>query len=217
MHIIDCVNEGDVIVDADVDGNNATVGGIVSHPGWEDAANPNTIQNCINRGDITVTGAGKFRVGGINGGTANVIGCENYGTIKLATNSKGDNGGSSVAGISAFLGAKLRNENNKNYGDVIEDTEKAHNVGGLVAYLQDHAFDYVVGGVVKCNVTTKSSATIAGMVVGLGKNSGINVGTAAAPIQVSGSFNGTTIDASNLATYAQGSTSVVNLNVVLGE
>ena len=217
MYIIDCVNEGDVIVDADVDGNNATVGGIVSHPGWEDAGNPNTIQGCINRGNITVTGAGKFRVAGINGGTGNIIGCENYGTIKLATNSKGANSDSSVAGISAFLGANMKHENNKNYGDVIEDTEYVHNVGGLIAYLQDHAVNYVVGGVVKCNVTTKSSATTAGMVIGRSKNSGMVVGTTDAPIQVSGTFNGTTIDAGNLATYAQGSTSVAQLNVVLGE
>lgn len=217
MDVRNCVNEGAVIVDADVDGNNSTVGGIVSHPGAEDTSCTNTIENCINRGNITVTGAGKFRVGGINGGTANVLGCENYGTVKLATNNKGANSDSSVAGISAFLGAKMKHENNKNYGDVIEDTEYVHNVGGLIAYLQDHAVNYVVGGVVKCNVTTKSSATIAGMVIGRSKNSGMVVGTTDAPIQVSGTFNGTTIDAGNLATYAQGSTSVAQLNVVLGE
>ena len=217
MDVRNCVNEGAVIVDADVDGNNSTVGGIVSHPGAEDTPCTNTIENCINRGNITVTGAGKFRVGGINGGTANVLGCENYGTVKLATNNKGANSDSSVAGISAFLGAKMKHENNKNYGDVIEDTEYVHNVGGLIAYLQDHAVNYVVGGVVKCNVTTKSSATIAGMVIGRSKNSGMVVGTTDAPIQVSGTFNGTTIDAGNLATYAQGSTSVAQLNVVLGE
>ena len=217
MYIIDCVNEGDVIVDADVDGNNATVGGIVSHPGWEDVSNPNTIQNCINRGNVTVTGAGKFRIGGINGGMANIINCENYGTITLATNKKGSNSGSCVAGISGYMGKELKHENNKNYGDIVEDTEVAHNVGGLIANFNNLAATYGAGCVVKCNVTTKNSASTAGMVAGYGANTGMHLGTTDAPIQVSGTFNGTKIDANNLMTLSQGSTSVGVLHVVLGE
>ena len=217
MNVKNCVNEGTVVVDADVDGNNSTVGGIVSHPGYEDASNTNTIENCINRGDITVTGAGKFRVGGINGGMANVLGCENYGTIKLATNNKGANAGSCVAGISGYMGKNMKHENNKNFGDIIEDTDLVHCVSGLVANWNNLKATYGVGSVVKCNVTTKSSLAKAGMVGGYGENAEMQIGTAEAPVKVSGSFNGVAIDASNVASTAMGSSSKGIMNVVFGE
>jgi hypothetical protein len=217
MTVTGCVNEGAVNVDADVDGNNSTVGGIVSHPGFEDASNTNTIENCINRGNITVTGAGKFRVGGINGGMANVLGCENYGTIKLATNNKGANAGSCVAGISGYMGKNMKHENNKNFGDIIEDTDLVHCVSGLVANWNNLKATYGVGCVVKCNVTTKSSLAKAGMVGGYGENAEMQIGTAEAPVKVSGSFNGVAIDASNVASTAMGSSSKGIMNVVFGE
>ena len=217
MDVTNCVNEGAVVVDADVDGNNSTVGGIVSHPGYEGTENTNTIENCINRGNITVTGAGKFRVGGINGGMANVKGCENYGTIKLATNNKGANTGSCVAGISGYMGKSMKHQNNKNYGDVIEDTDLAHFVAGLIANFNDLAATYGEGCVVKCNVTSKSSPTQTGMVAGYGKNTGMILGTAENPIKVSGTMNGTPIDASNVATTAQGTSSKGVMNVIFGE
>ena len=217
MDVINCVNEGAVIVDADVDGNNSTVGGIVSHPGYEGTENTNKIENCINKGNITVTGAGKFRVGGINGGMANVFGCENYGTVKLATNNKGANGNSCVAGISGYMGKSMKHQNNKNYGDVIEETDLAHFVSGLIANFNDLAATYGEGCVVKCNVTSKSSPTQTGMVAGYGANTGMLLGTAENPIKVSGTMNGTPIDASNVATTAQGTSSKGVMNVVFGE
>ena len=217
MDVINCVNEGAVIVDADVDGNNSTVGGIVSHPGYEGTENTNKIENCINRGEITVTGAGKFRVGGINGGMANVFGCENYGTVKLATNNKGANAGSCVAGISGYMGKSMKHQNNKNYGDVIEETDLAHFVAGLIANFNDLAATYGEGCVVKCNVTSKSSPTQTGMVAGYGKNTGMILGTAENPIKVSGTMNGTPIDASNVAATAQGTSSKGVMNVIFGE
>ena len=217
MDVINCVNEGAVVVDADVDGNNSTVGGIVSHPGYEGTENTNKIENCINKGNITVTGAGKFRVGGINGGMANVFGCENQGTVKLATNNKGANGNSCVAGISGYMGKSMKHQNNKNYGDVIEETDLAHFVSGLIANFNDLAATYGEGCVVKCNVTSKSSPTQTGMVAGYGANTGMLLGTAENPIKVSGTMNGTPIDASNVATTAQGTSSKGVMNVVFGE
>ena len=217
MNVTNCVNEGAVVVDADVDGNNSTVGGIVSHPGYEDTSNTNSIENCINRGNITVTGAGKFRVGGINGGMANVLGCENYGTIKLATNVKGSAKGSCVAGISGYMGKSMQHKNNKNYGDVVEDTETAHYVAGLIANFNNLAATYGEGCVVKCNVTSKSSPTQTGMVAGYGANTGMHLGSDAEPIKVSGTMNGTPIDASNVGTTAQGTSSVGVMHVVYGE
>ena len=217
MKVSGCVNEGAVIVDADVDGNNSTVGGIVSHPGYEDTSNTNTIENCINRGNITVTGAGKFRVGGINGGMANVLGCENHGTIKLATNVKGSAKGSCVAGISGYMGKELKHKNNKSYGDVIEDTETDQYVAGLIANFNNLAATYGEGSIVKCNVTSKSSPTQTGMVAGYGANTGMHLGSDAEPIKVSGKLNGTAIDASNVATTAQGTSSVGVMHVVYGE
>lgn len=216
MKVINCVNEGDIIVDADVDKNNSTVGGIVSHPGWESLSNPNIIENCVNKGNITVTGVGKFRVGGINGGITNVMGCENYGTIKLATSTTK---GSSVAGISGFMNACLKFENNKNYGSVVEDSNVEHTVAGLIGGV-GNAVDAVYGAgcIVKCTVTTKSSSAQAGMVLGVGgAKAEATFGTSESPIKVSGSLNGTTIDASNVLATAKGSTSSGIMNVVFGE
>ena len=218
MNVTNCINEGEVVVDADVDNNNSTVGGVVSHPGYEDASNQNTIQGCINRGNITVTGTGKFRVGGISGGMGNVIGCENYGTVKLATNDKGKAVGSCVAGITGYMGKGLKFENNKNYGNVIEDTPLVHCVGGLIAQTNKQKATYGAGCIVKCAVTTKSSVTKAGMVLGFIEPDYTTCGTVENPVKVSGSFNGTAITAENIAATAQGTeSSAVAMNVVVGE
>lgn len=220
MNVINCVNEGDVIVDADVDGNNSTVGGIVSHPGWESANNTNSMENCINRGNITVTGKGLFRIGGINGGIGNVIGCENYGVMKLATTTKA---GSSVAGIAGYMNNTNKFENNKNYGDVIAESELAHSVSGLIGGVGNtNNATYGKGCIVKCNVRPNAaSVEKAGMVLGVSgttANPEPNFGTADSPVKVSGSFNGTAIDASNVVSTAKGSAAAQGvMNVVFGE
>jgi hypothetical protein len=218
MDVINCVNEGDVIVDADVDGNNSTVGGIVSHPGWESIENTNTIQNCVNKGNITVRGGGLFRIGGINGGIANIIGCENYGTLTLATNTKA---GSSIGGISGFMNNGSKFENNKNYGDIVENSDVAHTVAGLIGGVgKTNGVTYGAGCAVKCSVTVVKSTTQAGMVLGYGSKDATiepNFGTADSPIKVSGTFNGTPIDASNVVSTAKGSSSKGIMNVVYGE
>ena len=218
MDVINCVNEGDVIVDADVDGNNSTVGGIVSHPGWESINNTNTVENCINRGNITVRGGGLFRIGGINGGIANIVGCENYGTMTLATNTKA---GSSIGGISGFMNNGSKFENNKNYGDIIESSDVAHTVAGLIGGVGNtESVTYGAGCAVKCSVTTAKSTTQAGMVFGAGAaktTAEPHFGTEASPIKVAGTFNGTAVDASNVATTAKGSSSKGIMHVVFGE
>ena len=221
MDVINCVNEGDVIVDADVDGNNSTVGGIVSHPGWESINNTNTVENCINRGNITVRGGGLFRIGGINGGIANIVGCENYGTMTLATNTKA---GSSIGGVAGFMNNGSRFENNKNFGEIIESSDVAHTVAGLIGGVGNtENVTYGVGCVVNCSVTTAKSVTQAGMVFGAGAakittaSAEPNFGTEASPIKVAGTFNGTAVDASNVATTAKGSSSKGIMHVVFGE
>jgi hypothetical protein len=148
---------------------------------------------------------------------ANVLGCENHGTIKLATNVKGSAKGSCVAGISGYMGKSMMHKNNKSYGDVIEDTETAHFVAGLIANFNNLAATYGEGSIVKCNVTSKSSPTQTGMVAGYGANTGMHLGSDAEPIKVSGKLNGTAIDASNVATTAQGTSSVGVMHVVFGE
>ena len=218
MDVINCVNEGDVIVDADVDGNNSTVGGIVSHPGWESINNTNTIENCVNKGNITVRGGGLFRIGGINGGIANIVGCENYGTMTLATNTKA---GSCIGGISGFMNNGSKFENNKNYGDIVESSDVAHTVAGLIGGVGNtESVTYGVGCAVKCSVTTAKSTTQAGMVFGAGAAKTTvepNFGTEASPIKVAGTFNGTAVDASNVASTAKGSSSKGIMHVVFGE
>ena len=115
------------------------------------------------------------------------------------------------------MGKSMKHQNNKNYGDVIEDTDLAHYVAGLIANFNNLAATYGEGCEVKCNVTSKSSPTQTGMVAGYGANTGMLLGTAENPVKVSGTFNGTPIDASNVAATAQGTSSKGVMNVVLGE
>ena len=55
------------------------------------------------------------------------------------------------------------------------------------------------------------------MVGGYGENAEMQIGTAEAPVKVSGTFNGTAINAGNVATTALGSSAKGLMNVVFGE
>ena len=215
MNVTNCVNEGNIIVDADVNKNNSTVGGIVGHPGWEDAGNPNTIENCINRGNITVTGSSKFRLGGINGGMAKVKNCENHGTLNVTNGIAG----STVAGISGYMGRDHEFENNKNLGNINVTGSVALSVAGLIGGVTNNDATYGQGCVVKCAITvSEASLPTAGMVFTTHTNTTtVNFGTTESPIKVSGSFNGTEINANNVATTAQAAGSKAVMNVVYSE
>lgn len=208
--IIECTNEGNIDVDFDASKSNSAIGGIVGWPGVESAEQTVVTKDCVNKGNVTVSGAGKGRFGGIHGGAGNVTGSKNYGTVTNNTKVKG----SAVGGVAGYASYNLKHENNENYGDVINHDGKGDlvNAGGLVGAYAGQDGTIGVGCVVKCKVVVDGTQKYAGMVLGRynGNNNKIVIGSASDPCQVSGSIQlgkdaaAVTMTADNLDTYATG-------------
>lgn len=201
---IDCTNEGEISITCDSSGSNNAFGGISGWPGKE-AATGTTMTGCVNKGNITVDGHNKCRVGGVVGGAAGLVNCTNYGKVYY----KGGLTNSAVGGVGG-LANFINYTGVANYGDVVSDVKisgtssSCVGVGGLVggAGNTEMTFSDIT---VKCNVTCTGCTSMAMIVGSIGHNkSGAKkfvLGTADKPIKISGSFNGTTLSASNYETY----------------
>lgn len=200
--ISDCKNNGPINFYTDYHGSNNTAGGIVGWPGIESNAQTVITKNCVNTGTITVSGKGKVRVGGIQGGTGNMEGCTNEGAIVFESG----NSGSAVGSICGFHSQGHIIKNCKALGSVTAKSTVS-GIGGLIGNIGNVAHTTGDGCVVKCTVTGGTEKN-AGLIIGLfnGNSNAINLGTAAAPIKVSGTINGTTVTASNYSDYLHGST-----------
>ena len=77
---IDCVNNGKINAYTAASKANSAIGGIVGWPGKE-GGRTNSTSGCKNTGNITLTGPGKVRCGGIHGGSGIITNCENSGNI----------------------------------------------------------------------------------------------------------------------------------------
>jgi hypothetical protein len=192
---IECVNEGDVTVDNDAAKSNSAIGGIVGWPGKEGSVT-NVSEGCINRGNITVKGNGKGRVGGIHGGSGNLVNCENYGEVKI----ENADAGSAIGGIAGFHSNGKKVEGCISKGNVTSVSTITGGIGGLIGNMGN--VDHTTGEncVVDCTIVG-GSVTNAGMVVGKfnghkedAKRKRIVLG----PLEVSGTVNGNPASASNL-------------------
>lgn len=214
-----CTNEGAVTITCDSSQSNNAFGGIVGWPGKENAAGLNEIINCTNRGALTLDGYSKSRIGGISGGATKCTGSKNYGKIHL----KGGLTNCSVGGIIGFQNFFNVTEC-ENYGEVASniklagtESSAAGGVGALVGALGNTAQTYS-GCKVNCAVNAPEGSA-ASMILGvIGQNKAVTtkleVGTAAAPIKVKGTFNGTALSASNFETYIRRPDfSLVNSNI----
>lgn len=215
-NITDCVNEGKVTLFNDSAKANSAIGGIVGWPGIEGAQKIYT-KNSANKGTVTFTGKGKCRVGGVQGGTGNMEGCTNEGAVVFES-------GNNTSVIGSLCGFHSQGHVIKNCNALGTVTAKSTvaGVGGLIGNIGDVAHTTGEGCVVKCTITG-GTAESSGMVVGLFNKAGktIKLGTAASPIKISGSINGTALTASNFKDYANGTknfgASVHVITVVFGE
>lgn len=216
-NISDCKNTGAINFYTDYHGSNNAVGGIVGWPGLEKATLTVLTKNCTNTGNITVTGNGKVRAGGIQGGTGNMEGCTNEGAVVFES-------GNNTSVIGSLCGFHSQGHVIKNCNALGTVTAKSTvaGIGGLIGNIGDVAHTTGEGCVVKCTITG-GKAESSGMVVGLFNKAGktIKLGTAASPIKISGSINGTALTASNFKDYANGTknfgASVHVITVVFGE
>ncbi|MBQ7856573.1 MAG: hypothetical protein IJ348_05600 [Alistipes sp.] len=184
-NIEDCVNEGDIIYHNDCTKSNTTAGGIVGWPGAEGKTTSVT-RNCVNKGDMTISGAGKGRIGSIHGGGGSMIGCTNYGHLTINNNSAD----STFGGLTGYGAANNDMENCANYGDVIAKV-KVLAIGGMCGASASQVFDWGHNCIIKCTVKAEVAGTWAAMLVGRtndkdGKQ--MTLGTAATPIKVAGTL-----------------------------
>ena len=204
--IENCTNEGDVIITCDSSQSNNAFGGIVGWPGKENAAGLNEVKGCVNKGEVILDGYSKSRIGGISGGATICSKDVNYGKVQL----KGGLTSCSVGGIMGFNNF-FNMDACENYGDIVSDiklagteTSAAGGVAALVGALGNTAQTYT-GCKVDCSVSVPEGSA-ASMILGvMGQNKAVStkleVGTAASPITVKGTFNGTALTASNYENY----------------
>lgn len=193
-----CKNEGDIDVTFDASSSNSTVGGIVGWPGIEAAAQTIVISNCENKGNITVSGTGKGRFGGVSGGSGNLKGCKNYGRITNKTSVSG----SCVGGVNGYRNYAMTIEDCENYGDVENEHGDLVYTGGLIGAWGGQDFNSGAGCVCKCNLIIKGDdegkiKNFTGIILGNynGDKNDI-LGSAEKPIKVNGSvtINGAKTD-----------------------
>lgn len=135
-----CRNEAPVTL-ATVQAANNLLGGIVAYANGESATTPNTIRNCVNRGDILADApvsatakSGQARMGGICGGTSVFESNTNYGTVEARGGGKGASE-FAIGGISGMIAHDATDCHN--FGDVLNNTGKENllaHTGGLFAW-----------------------------------------------------------------------------------
>lgn len=195
---INCVNEGNIVVDSDAAQANSAIGGIVGWPGQEKPNTGTSVSGCTNRGNITGKGAMKCRIGGIEGGTGAIENSTNEGIITLeVTNTACAIG--SVCGFHSqghvLVGCTAK-------GEVHAKVKASSGVGGLIGNIGNAAHTTGTDCTVNCKITTVDSAAAetTGFVVGYfnGTSQAIVLGTPESPIKVSGSINGNSPSADNI-------------------
>lgn len=198
--ITSCENKAPIHIICDSGQSNNAFGGISGWPGNESAAQVAVSKDCINRGDITVEGYGKHRIGGIHGGAGIMEGCTNYGKIWF----KSGNSNSGIGGLAGYRNF-LNTTSCANYGDVVSEVALAWGVGGLVGGAGNTEMT-LAGCKVDCKVSAPDGAQYASMLIGrMDHNKAgakdINIGTAEAPTKVKGTFGTTVLNADNYQSF----------------
>lgn len=202
-NITDCVNEGALNIENWATGSNSAYGGIVGWPGKEAAGSITTKRSgCTNKGAITVSGEGKHRVGGIQGGVGPMDNCINEGKITV----NAANSASVVGGLCGFNHYNYDITNCKSLGDVAVNCTVA-GIGGVFGQHGNAASTECTEGVIVNCALSGGTAANTGLVIGVFNGSAaITLGSEASPIKVSGSVNGTAITAENYSDYLHGTT-----------
>ena len=135
-----------------------------------------------------------LRIVRIQGGSGNIVNCENTGNITVES---GAANACAVGSVAGFHSNGLVIENCKAYGTVTAKVD-VYGIGGLIGNIGNAAHTTGDGCVVDCTVTG-GTAEIAGMVIGMfnGNTKKIEMGKKTA-IKVSGTLNGVAITSENV-------------------
>lgn len=195
-----CKNYGTCTLVAENSVNNY-LGGITGQSSIEGSAKF-TIQkivNSANYGKLIKKGAGGCRVGGISGGAVTLDNCTNEGEIVV----EDITAAGAVGGLVGYpTQAHHPITNCKSLGNMTSTATAAFAMGGIGGQGGNTNQSWS-GCTVNCTISGQS-ANLVGMVIGTAKTLSkktITLGTADAPIKVSGSINGTTITADNISKY----------------
>ena len=200
--VINCVNEGNIFIDCDAGTSNNAAGGIIGWPGAESNCT-NVTQNCVNKGDIVFSGEGKFRLGGIQGGSGTIIDCVNEGNITINSS----NSGSVYGGLAGFHSGNYELSGSTTTGDIVCNVPvSAGGVAGMAGNLGNaaHAEGKIRNNTINCLVKAQPGTCGVGMLVGHfnGNTKTIYIGSAAEPIKVAGTLQigdaVTVVDATNV-------------------
>ena len=209
-----CKNEaeGDITVNCDASKSNSTVGGIVGWPGVESSKQTVVTTNCSNAGDITVSGASKIRVGGVQGGTGFMKGCSNTGTLTINS----ANSASVLGSLCGFHSQAHSIEDCVAGGKVVGNCD-LDGVGGLIGNNGNATNTTGTGCSVNCSITATAATVNVGLIVGKfnGTSYVVTLGSTDSPIKVKGSVNGTVITSGNYTNYLVGATNVSETSHVI--
>lgn len=205
--ITSCSNEGNIVIDFDANASNSPVGGIVGWPNGEKTNIGCKTSNCTNSGDITMSGAGKVRIGGVMGGTGALENCTNSGRIHV----KSADSGSAIGGINAFHSQDHALYACVNTGDVVSDVT-LFGVGGLIGCHGGVNLTSSLSCKVLCDVISAApNRSNVGMVLGTyNKETTKNVvlGSPQEPIEVKGHIHAggiaTELNENNFTSYLSG-------------
>ena len=195
-----CTNSGTVKLISDAAQSNSVVGGIIGWPGVEGAQATKT-EGCTNSGEIVLQGTVKARIGGVQGGTGNMVGCTNTGNVHVISANA-----TSVAGLlCGFHSQGHVIENCVAQGTLTGDV-KLDGVGGLMGNIGNAAHTTGAGCAANCTIVCTDDTANKGIIVGKynGKTKQINLGTDESPIKVKGTLAGTVLTVENFTTLLEG-------------
>lgn len=210
---INCVNEGNIIVDSDASKSNSAIGGIVGWPGQEKPVTGTSVNGCVNKGNITGKGVMKCRLGGIEGGTGVIENSTNEGIVTLES---GD-AGSAVGALCAFHSQGHAITGCTAKGEVVVKVKTTGGTSGFIGNVGNVDHDTAYGCVVNCKITAaQNDGTRTGMVVGYfnGTSKVVVLGSPSDPIKVSGSLNGNPASADNIFGTDNNSNHTINFTIL---
>ncbi len=216
-NITDCTNSGNLVLDIDASASNSPVGGIVGWPSGEKAGLACKTSGCTNSGSITMSGAGKVRIGGVMGGTGALENCSNSGRIYV----KSADSGSAIGGINGFHSQDHGLYACINTGDVVSDVT-LFGTGGLIGCHGGVNLTSSLACKVLCDVISAApDRSNVGMVLGTyNKETSKNVvlGSSEQPIEVKGHVQtgGTSIElnVNNFNSYLSGTAYLSSTHII---
>ncbi len=206
VNVSGCTNSGAITIDAYVSKSWMHIGGVIGWPASDnDNTNPNnwgTMSSCSNSGALQVAGTARFRCGGVAGAPSYMESCSNTGNITI----KGAYKGSEVGGlIGRHWGYAQTVKNCSSKADVKSEV-LLEGVSGFIGWIPNNNSAVIEGGSVSGSVSSAGGSTIGLLVGGFGGNTAkVTLGSSTAPVEVSGSVNGTAITAENASALLWGS------------